>query len=187
MIREASAFLLNHLINLSSSPDWLSGSISPSTNTSATSQRNHLLNSCIRPYLDSLSYHLSSSFYPPLLFPPLEGMPGTSLTAAVVTAYTTISFISDLFPISIGFGIGSGLERIWPRCDHLRKEIEERERIKFWIESGKRETSWTSREFGSSEFIESMAKKWDSKDALDFKGEKDGDEGAEQAESETGA
>lgn len=176
MIREASAFLLNHLITLSSSADWL-----------FPPKRNHLLNSSIRPYLDSLSYHLSSSFYPPLLFPPLEGMPGTSLTAAVVTAYTTISFISDLFPISIGSGSNSGLERIWPRCDQLRREIEEREKIKNWIESGKREKSWTSREFGSIQYIESMAKEWDSKDALEFSEERDGDAGAEQAESETGA
>lgn len=151
MVREASAFLLNRLFANASSPTWLS-----------PPHRHALLKDIITPYLSSLSHHLSSSFFPPLLTSPLSlGQPGTSLTAAAASASTAISLIEELFPRTLGAGAGGGMERKFPRCEALRVLVEARPRIKAWIEGGGREVRWTLWEWGSTEWIWSEAEKWD--------------------------
>lgn len=151
MVREAATFLLSRLFSLASSPDWL-----------APPSRQHMLDSHIIPYLTSLNYHLSSTFFPPLLTPPLVlGQPGTSLSAAAASACTVISFIEELFPHTLGSGPDGGMHKRFPRCEALRVEVESRPRIKEWIEAGKRATTWTLWPAGSTEAIKEAADKYD--------------------------
>ncbi|SCV73707.1 BQ2448_6137 [Microbotryum intermedium] len=150
MIRCASAFLLTRLFSLIN-PGWLE-----------PSSRIHLLRSLIHPYLSSLSHHLSSSFFPPLLTRPLtNGQPGTSLSPAAATAYTTLCLIQDLFPRTLGLGSEGGMRRWFPRCEELRASVEERPRIKAWIRSGKRQEEWTLRKGGELKAIREMAELYD--------------------------
>ncbi|ORY83496.1 hypothetical protein BCR35DRAFT_303345 [Leucosporidium creatinivorum] len=158
MVREASAFLLNRLFASASSSDWL-----------APPSRQHMLSTLILPYLTSLSHHLSSAFFPPLLTPPLTlGQPGSSLSAAAASACTVISFIEELFPNTLGAGEDGKMKRRFPLCEALRVEVESRPRIKAWIEGGGRGVRWTLWEHGSTEWIKQEAEKYDVEDRAVF-------------------
>ncbi|KDE06834.1 hypothetical protein MVLG_02870 [Microbotryum lychnidis-dioicae p1A1 Lamole] len=184
MIRCASSFLLTRLFSLVS-PTWLE-----------PASRTHLLRSLIHPFLSSLSHHLSSSFFPPLLTRPLtNGQPGTSLSPAAATAYTTLCLIQELFPHSLGPGQGGGMMKYFPRCEQLRTSVEQRPRIKDWIESGKREVEWTTRRGGELKVIKKMADKYDRVEEVEElfghgkkgRGERVGMEGVrEEVELDTG-
>jgi hypothetical protein len=83
--------------------------------------------SLISTYLHSLSHHLSSSFFPPLSSDPLPlGHPGTTLTAAAVTACIAIELCIEIY--------GASLREKWPRCEELRGRVRGRERIRKWDE-----------------------------------------------------
>lgn len=180
MVREASAFLLNRLFASASSADWL-----------GPTSRQHMLSTLILPYLTSLSHHLSSAFFPPLLTPPLTlGQPGSSLSAAAASAATVISFIEELFPNTLGAGEDGGMQKRFPLCENLRNDVESRPRVKAWIEGGGREIRWTLWEHGSTEWIKSQAEKYDVEEsALGDAGSKVGStlaEAGQEAEMDTG-
>lgn len=150
MIREASSHLMNKLFALVS-PTWLQ-----------PPHRFTLLDRIIIPYLNSLEFHLSSSFYPPLLITPLEsGRPGTSLSPASAAATTCLAFIGDLFPNTLGPGIEGGMSQRFPKSAFLRREVETRPNISKWIEGGGRDKDWTRLEWGRRDFVQQMADKFD--------------------------
>ena len=181
MVREASAFLLNRLFSSAASADWL-----------APPHRQHMLNTLILPYLSSLSFHVGSAFFPPLLTPPLtSGQPGTSLSAAAATATTVISLIQELFPRTLGAGPEGGMKKRFPAVEALRVEVESRPRIAEWIASGARATEWTRWEHGSSAFIAAEAEKYDVEETAEEQARREKAElspGAvgEEAECDTG-
>lgn len=181
MVREASAFLLNRLFSTAASADWL-----------APPQRQHMINTLILPYLTSLSFHVSSAFFPPLLTPPLTlGQPGTSLSAAAATATTVISLIQELFPRTLGPGPKGGMQKRFPSVEALRVEVESRPRIAAWIASGERATEWTRSEHGSSAFIAAQAEKYDVEESASEQAQREKAELApsavgEEAECDTG-
>lgn len=153
MIQEASLAVLDKCFSMAkTSPTWLQ-----------PPHRSTLLTSIIQPYLTSLEYHLTSSFYPPLLTHPFEdGRPGTSLSPASAAATTALSVISDLFENTLGAGNGGGMEKRFPRCENLRRAVESRPNIKKWIEEGGRDNDWMRVDCGKRDFISKMAKEFDS-------------------------
>ncbi|KAM0751040.1 hypothetical protein T439DRAFT_325196 [Meredithblackwellia eburnea MCA 4105] len=170
MLRSASSHLLTQLLTLmTTSPDWLS-----------PPHRDPLKIIC-ETYLASLSYHLSSSFFPPLLSPPLpEGQPGTSLTAAVATAATLVALIEDIFPVTLGCQESdasedeSGMRKRWPRVEEMRRGVEDRERVKAWRSrhsdpstkgsdpaANAANWEWSEGEWATRKFMREQAEKWD--------------------------
>jgi hypothetical protein len=122
---------------------YLEQSLRTEPNGSSPDMRAHrstLLTSIIQSYLISLEFHLSSSFFPPLLTHPFEdGRPGTSLSPASAAGITALSLISDEFPNTIGAGNRGGMEKRFPRCENLRRAVESRPNIRKGIEEGGRD------------------------------------------------
>ncbi|KAK4051059.1 hypothetical protein OIV83_003188 [Microbotryomycetes sp. JL201] len=126
MIRSAAATLIDRLLPLAAD--------SKRANKQETYQR------IVEPFLQSLEYHLASSFFPPMLVNPLtNGQPGTTLSPAAATASTAISLIIDLFP-----RMKDSLAELFPLAFELRQKVEARPKIKAWIDRGERRQAWVS-------------------------------------------
>ncbi|KAK4699806.1 hypothetical protein P7C70_g6450, partial [Phenoliferia sp. Uapishka_3] len=155
MLRTTSSTLLAHIIHLSStSPTWLD-----------PPNRAPLEALCVT-YLSSLSFHLSSTFYPPLVIAPLPmGAPGSSLTAAAVMTATTVSLIEDVFPRTLGSGGSAGLKKRWPAVEELRLGVEGRKKVKEWRKGRseeEKEWEWAAGEWATRAFMQERSDKWDS-------------------------
>lgn len=153
MIRESSAFLLSALFSLQrNNPSWLS-----------PPNRQHMHDTLILPYLKSLSHHLSSDFFPPLLLPAQgpESVPRgtTTLSPAAASACITLDMISDLFPHEYGSG-PNGMQAQFPRCQKIKDDVFNRPRVQAWLEKkegGREKESWTRTEWGTRAFMQKMA------------------------------
>lgn len=158
MLRSASTNLLNYILHLcTTSPEWL-----------APPNRAPLEALCTT-YLTSLSHHLSSSFFPPLLSNPLpRGQPGSNLTAAAVMVATAVTLVEDVFPGTLGRG--EGMQERWPAVEQLRRGVEGRERVIKWREGrDPAETGWewAEGEWATRAFMRAMSVKWDSEREAD--------------------
>ncbi|KAM0790021.1 hypothetical protein ACM66B_005350 [Microbotryomycetes sp. NB124-2] len=128
MIRSAAATLIDRLLPLAADP--------------ASADKQQVYQNTVEPFLQSLEYHLASSFFPPMLVNPLtNGQPGTTLSPAAATASTAISLILDIYS-----RMKDSLEELFPLSCELRRKVEQRPKIKAWIERDGRKALWVSKD-----------------------------------------
>jgi len=141
MVREASAFFLNHNFQLTDNPDWLA----PPSRATVKTQ--------VTEFVGALEHNLAA------LASDIIPAPSDQLLAAAASAFAALCFSGDLFPSLRAQMTAGGL---YPTCARLIEAVEQRSRIKKWFEEGNiKQKPWTVRPSGHMAQIQEQAKKHD--------------------------
>ncbi|KDQ20319.1 hypothetical protein BOTBODRAFT_170305 [Botryobasidium botryosum FD-172 SS1] len=141
MVREASAFFVNRIFQLSSDPDWLAP---PSRDT---------VKAQVTQFLGALEYNLAA------LASDIIPAPSDQLLAATASAFAALWFSGDLFPSLRAQMTAGGL---YPTCARLVETVEQRSRIRKWLEEGDiKQKAWTVRPSGQMPHIQEQANRYD--------------------------